>query len=223
MDKARGARYAGILAFLLAGGTGLGGGCGENGFGKASPAPHKPTGQSVRSTGGSLRFYRMRGRSMEPTLPVGTRLAVAGEEPSIGDVVAAHPAEQIEEYRCGVHGHSVREGGSACDTPSPRASRTVIISRIVAGPGDRIFIRRGEVYRKVGGGSGPFVREAAAFIRTCASGRGGCSLPHPITIPPGHWFLMGDNRGESDDSRFWGPIASGWVVGVAVKYRYPRY
>ena len=42
-----------------------------------------------------------------------------------------------------------------------------------------------------------------------------CNFPVPIKIPPGHWFMMGDNRGESDDSRFWGPVPTGWIIGPA--------
>jgi signal peptidase I len=34
-------------------------------------------------------------------------------------------------------------------------------------------------------------------------------------IPPGDYFMMGDNRGASDDSRFWGPVPDKWVIGVA--------
>jgi len=29
------------------------------------------------------------------------------------------------------------------------------------------------------------------------------------------WFMMGDNRGLSDDSRFWGPVPARWLIGNA--------
>jgi signal peptidase I len=32
---------------------------------------------------------------------------------------------------------------------------------------------------------------------------------------------MGDNRGESDDSRFWGPVPSGWIIGAAFLTYWP--
>jgi signal peptidase I len=56
-------------------------------------------------------------------------------------------------------------------------------------------------------------READSYIRPC-SGVSECNFPVPITIPAGDWFLLGDNRGESDDSRFWGPVPTSWIVGV---------
>ena len=34
------------------------------------------------------------------------------------------------------------------------------------------------------------------------------SLFHPI-----YYFMMGDNRGASDDSRFWGPVPRSWIIG----------
>jgi signal peptidase I len=38
-------------------------------------------------------------------------------------------------------------------------------------------------------------------------------------VPKGAWFLAGDFRGESDDSRFWGPVPTRAITGV-VRYRY---
>jgi signal peptidase I len=46
-----------------------------------------------------------------------------------------------------------------------------------------------------------------------------CALPQAITVPKASWFLAGDFRGESDDSRFWGPVPTRAITGV-VKYRY---
>jgi signal peptidase I len=40
-------------------------------------------------------------------------------------------------------------------------------------------------------------------------------------VPRGMWFVMGDNRGDSDDSRFWGPIPASWIVGDALVTYWP--
>ena len=55
------------------------------------------------------------------------------------------------------------------------------------------------------------------YARSCTDAI--CELPQAITVPKGAWFLAGDFRGESDDSRFWGPVPTKAITGV-VKYRY---
>ena len=63
-------------------------------------------------------------------------------------------------------------------------------------------------------------REKDGFIAP-VRGADAVQLPAPITIPPDHCFMMGDNRGESDDSRFWGPVPKKWIIGGAFATYWP--
>lgn len=47
------------------------------------------------------------------------------------------------------------------------------------------------------------------------------NMPGPVHIPAGEYFVMGDNRTDSEDSRFFGPIAKSSIVGRAVAVVWP--
>jgi signal peptidase I len=147
---------------------------------------------------------------MEPTLDVGQRVLVDRviyhfRSPHIGDIVVFHPPEGAVGggRECGVR----PPAHAPCPKPTPQESGTNFIKRIVAGPGDRLRIVNGEPV--VNG-----VKAHEGFINPC-NGGGGCNFPKTITIPKGMYFMMGDNRGHSEDSRFFGPVPQSWFIGEA--------
>ena len=157
-----------------------------------------------------VKPYRIPSGSMEPTLAIGQRILANRmiNHPSIGDIVVFHPpaGANPEDAQCGNPnqgtGHS-----QACDQGTAQESSQTFIKRVVAGPGDVIKIINGHVYRNG-------VREKDSYAYPCGTGPD-CNFPKAIKIPPGEYFMMGDNRGESDDSRFWGPVPNQWIIGVA--------
>jgi signal peptidase I len=172
-----------------------------------------------------VKPYRIPSGSMEPTLAVGQRVLVnrLGTDfngPHVGEIAVFHPPEGAEQEECGPEPHMVKLGGEACAAPVPKKDGDVnFIKRVVAGPGDEIYISGGHVFRKAAGTS-TFLAEKDSYINPCGSSPE-CNFPKPIKIPAGHWFMMGDNRGESDDSRFWGPVPTAWIIGPAVATYWP--
>jgi signal peptidase I len=172
-----------------------------------------------------IKPYRIPSGSMEPTLKVGQRVLVNRigmdfSDPHVGEIAVFHPPKGAEQEECGPTPHVVKLGGAACSQPIAQQESSVnFIKRVVAGPGDEIYIKEGHVFRKTAGSS-QFLREKDSYIRECGTSPE-CNFPTPIKIPAGHWFMMGDNRGESDDSRFWGPVPTGWIIGQAVATYWP--
>ena len=159
---------------------------------------------------------------MEPTLHVGDRVLVnrfshhLGAKPAVGDIVVFHPPAGADAAspRCGVNGQG--EGSATpCSRPTRRPSSQTFIKRVVAVGGDRVALLGGRVVRNGRPQDEP-------FARGCGPGAG-CRFPREVTVPAGHVYLLGDNRGASQDSRFWGPVPTSWVIGkAAVIYWPPR-
>jgi signal peptidase I len=157
-----------------------------------------------------VKPYRIPSPSMVPTLAVGQRVLTNRliNHPSVGDIVVFHPPRGADPASpvCGLSSEGSGHD-QPCGVPTPQASSQTFIKRVVAGPGDRIEIVGGHVIRNG-------VREKDPYIKPCGGGST-CTFTKPIVVPPGDYFMMGDNRGESDDSRFWGPVPDSWVIGVA--------
>ena len=165
-----------------------------------------------------VKPYRIPSESMVPTLEVNQRVLVNRignnfSDPEVGEVMVFHPPSgaqpQGDEPQCGVE---VSES-ELCSRPTGTKADVNFIKRVVAGPGDRLRVENGRVVL-----NGKPLKEP--YAQPCGTG-GGCDFPGEITIPQDHWFMMGDNRGQSDDSRFWGPVPKKWIIGGAFATYWP--
>lgn len=156
-------------------------------------------------------YYRVASASMEPTLGIGARVAAERDlQPRIGDVVVFRaPAGALPATpQCAAPGEGA--GFSRpCDASIPEPAGPVFVKRVLAIGGDRIAI--------VGGRAVVNGRPAhEPYAATCGGGSS-CDFPDPVTVPAGQYFVLGDNRGTSDDSRFWGPVRVASILGVVVR------
>lgn len=163
-----------------------------------------------------VKPYKIPSRSMLPTLIEGQRVFVDRlsnhfSDPQRGQVVVFHPPAGVARppgaEQCG----TPRLSGTVCARATAGAARVTYIKRVMGVPGDRIEVAGGHVVRNGKPVSEPYAQACAAPI---------CNLA-TFTVPAGSYFMMGDNRDDSSDSRFWGAVPRENVVGRAFATYWP--
>ncbi|MDO9355752.1 MAG: signal peptidase I [Solirubrobacteraceae bacterium] len=161
-----------------------------------------------------VKPYKIPSPSMVPTLDEGQRILVnrIGErfgDPKNGQIVVFNPPSGAGDT---AESCAVQHGSDeACIKPLPGKLKQAFVKRVVGVPGDEIQIQQGHVIR-----NGKAVDEPYALPCDGPS----CNMK-TFTVPAGHYFMMGDNRGNSDDSRFWGPLPRDYVIGRAFATYWP--
>lgn len=155
---------------------------------------------------GHTTVFTVPSPSMEPTYTAGQKVTVDLDaydhaRPEIGDAVILHPPHGADIERCGVP----LQPKQPCRVPTPGLSSQVFLKRVVATPGDRLSIRTGR----------PVVNGTMMLVGVVQACRHfiGCNMKRTITVLPNHYFVMGDNSGESADSRHWGPVPARAIIG----------
>lgn len=155
--------------------------------------------------------------SMRPTLIEGDRVFVERvsrffEEPKRGQVWVFYPP--FEELSNKPWPLFKRLTGLWCKD-------IAYIKRIIGMPGDKFLIRhsKDDKYSIIINGEElkePYIMDDYDYI-PCRTGM----ICGPFTVPEGHYFMMGDNRGNSQDSRFWGFLPKERLIGQAVVMFWP--
>jgi len=155
--------------------------------------------------------------SMEPTIDIGQRILAYRLEkryggPDVGEIWVFNPpasAESKDGQYCAVP----QEPDQPCSEGSSSKTDTAFIKRVVAGPGDTVALNKGRVVL-----NGKLQKDS--FIAPCPDNPS-CTFTKPIKIPKDHYYMLGDNRGASLDSRFWGPVPKEWFIGKAFATYWP--
>ena len=135
-----------------------------------------------------MRPHKIKGQSMMPNFP---------------------DAEYLLTEKVSYYLHKPQRGDVVVFTPTV-SELDEFIKRIVALPGERIMIKGGKVHV-----NGELLKES--YIPGDFNTYEGSFLAEGVeyTVPSGKYFVLGDNREHSSDSRFWGPVTPKEISGRA--------
>jgi signal peptidase I len=156
----------------------------------------------------AIEAFYIPSSSMVPTLQVGDRVLV---------------------NKLAYDFHPVHQGDIVVFRRPPHDSSLGIsdlIKRVVAGPGQTVYVANCAVYVDGKQMAQPYIpgwqNPSSPYCTTWpTSGCAGACLPNPYKVPQGYYFVMGDNRKDSYDSRYWGPLPASYIVGRAFVRMWP--
>jgi signal peptidase I len=137
--------------------------------------------------------------SMVPTLHVGDRLVVEKvsyrlHSPHFGDIVVFNPPPELQK-----RGY-----------PKDQA----FIKRIIGQPGEKINVENNKVYLNGKELQENYIKDKYITFRPE-------QLYNQTQVPENQFFVMGDNRNDSNDSRYWGFLPNQNIIGRAVFRFFP--
>jgi signal peptidase I len=154
----------------------------------------------------AVQAFKIPTGSMEPNLLVGDHLLV-------NKFVFAPIATPLE--RAVLPMREIRRG-DVIVFKFPEEPERDFIKRVIGLPGDTLEVRQRQVLI-----NGQKIAEPYAhYLFSIADGETESidvrARYGPVTVPPNHYFMMGDNRDNSQDSRFWGFLPAHYVKGRAL-------
>ena len=173
-------------------------GGGAYAFGRRSSSP------SSDSTSTTTRTFTIPSGAMEPTLKIGDTITVqrlgSGESLNRGDIIvfSRPPAENC--------------GGPAVND---------LVKRVIGLPGEMISLSNGYVYINGKRLNETWLPSSEQGITVAGPAGNNANLTHPYSVPAGDYYVLGDNRTDSCDSRYWGPVDASLVVGKVVQTKGP--
>jgi signal peptidase I len=134
--------------------------------------------------------YRIDGNSMQPVLNDADRILISK--------LSAKP-DDLERFNIVIFYR-------------PDEPEKSLVKRIIGLPGEIVELRGGEVYINYLPLKQPFYGDDTGAARALEDMK-------PLLIPRGHFFMLGDNRRVSLDSRRFGPVPAKYIFGKAI-FRY---
>lgn len=149
--------------------------------------------------------------SMRPTLIEGDRIVVERishffSKPKRGDILVFYPP--FVKPNMSLWGIFSRRTGIGCRD-------VAFIKRVVGMPGDKIEIKQSPNGKYVVLINNEPLKEDYILSEYDSIPCSPTMYCGPMIVPEGKYFMMGDNRGNSEDSRFWGFLSEGRIVGRA--------
>lgn len=144
--------------------------------------------------------------SMEPNLLVGDHLIVNKMifSPAVSSVESALlPKREIRR-------------GDVVVFKYPEEPERDFIKRVIGLPGDRLELRRKTIYINGEPLTEPYAHLTEPSSESAAVTGDLREFYGPVSVPPNQYFMMGDNRDNSQDSRYWGFLPAHYVKGRAL-------